>query len=73
MPTEPEFSLIIRIKRLAMGVLFYCVLKPLIKRNYKNRMKSAAAGEGKHPDEWYWADKLAARSGYCVSIEQGRS
>jgi len=41
-------------------VVFHLVLKPLIKRNYRLR------AEGKLPDEWYWADLMAARWGYFV-------
>lgn len=47
-------------KKLIMFFLFYLVLKPLIKENYKKRKA------GLEPDEWYWADSLAVRYGYFV-------
>ena len=50
----------------AMVLIFIFVLKPLIKRNYALRLKSAINGDGKHPDKWYWADSLAARFGFLV-------
>lgn len=40
--------------------IFFMVLRPLIKRNYKLREL------GLKSDEWYWADKLAMRWGYFV-------
>lgn len=43
-----------------MKRLIYChILAPLIRRNY------ALREAGKRPDEWYWADLLAVRWGYC--------
>lgn len=41
-------------------LIFYHVLRPLIKRNY--RMREA----GLLPDEWYWADRLALSWGYTL-------
>lgn len=49
-----------------MYLPFHLVLKPLIKRNYRLRYDSAINGDNKHPDEWYWADKIAAYFGYFV-------
>ena len=49
-----------------MYFVFHLYLKWLIKRNYTLRLESAISGDGKHPDEWYWADILAARYGYFV-------
>lgn len=41
-------------------LVFYTILRPLIKRNYALRAK------GLLPDEWYWADSLALGWGYTV-------
>jgi len=49
-----------KIYRILMFLPFHLILKPLIKRNYRLRM------EGKLPDEWYWADKIAVKFGYFV-------
>jgi len=38
--------------------LYYLVLRPLIKRNYKLR------AEGVIPDKWYWADEVSIKLGY---------
>lgn len=38
-------------------MLFRAVLWPLIARDYRLR------NEGKRPDRWYWADRLALRLG----------
>lgn len=56
--------------------IFHIVLKPLILRNYLLREISAISRSlgiapqtpnGKdYPDEWYWADTLAAKYGYFV-------
>lgn len=46
--------------------IFHLFLKPLIKRNYRLRFNTAINGDGKHPDEWYWADTLAVSWGYYV-------
>lgn len=54
------------IKRVVMFPVFHLILKPLILRNYKLRELSAISGDGKYPDEWYWADKIAAKCGYFV-------
>lgn len=40
-------------------LFFHIFLKPLIKRNYRSRMRG-------RPDEWYWADSLAVKWGYFV-------
>jgi len=60
-----------KLKRIAFKILmffpFHLVLKPLIKRNYKNRALSALNGDGKYPDEWYWADEVACCYGYFVN------
>ncbi len=53
--------------KILMFLPFHLILKPLIKRNYRLRFKSAMNGDGKHPDEWYWADSLAVKYGYFVS------
>jgi len=52
--------------------LFYVlILKPLIRRNLKLRYKSAVLRDGKHPDKWYWADKLSMDWGfYDVKFEE---
>lgn len=42
------------------AVIFYAVLRPLIVRNYKLRKQKVL------PDQWYWADYLAASWGYYV-------
>lgn len=42
-------------------LIFHLYLKPLIKRNYRLRKM------GVLPDEWYWADRLAAEWGYYVT------
>ena len=54
--------------RIIIWPVFHLILKPLIKRNYKLRRKSALTGDGKHPDRWYWADTLAVKYGYFVDI-----
>ena len=41
-------------------IIFNGFLAPLIERNYRLR------AEGRLPDEWYWADRLAVRWGYFV-------
>ncbi len=41
-------------------IIFHLYLKPLIKENYRLR------AEGKLPDEWFWADRLAYEWGYVV-------
>jgi len=43
-------------------IIYQYILKPLIKRNYKLRMKD------ERPDTWYWADELACKWGYRVRI-----
>lgn len=52
--------------RVVMFPVFHLLLKPMIKRNYKARKESATNGDGKYQDEWYWADKIAAKYGYFV-------
>ena len=59
--------MIIKIKALFMWPVFHLILKPLIKRNYRLREESSIKGDGKYPDQWYWADKLAISYGYAVS------
>ena len=49
-----------------MLIPFYLVLRPLIKRNYKQRFNSAMTGDGKYPDVWYWADTLAVKYRWFV-------
>lgn len=48
--------------RMLSAPLFYLVLRPLIVRNYRLR------AEGKLPDEWYWADRLACHLGWFVCL-----
>jgi len=52
--------------RIIMFLPFYLILKPLIKRNYKLRRKSAISEDSKYPDVWYWADIIAVEYGYFV-------
>lgn len=52
--------------KVLMFIPFHLVLKPLIRRNYRLRALSAAYGDGRYPDVWYWADVLAMNSGYSV-------
>ena len=54
------------IMRIIMFPVFHLILKPLIRRNYRLRELSAISGDGKYPDEWYWADLLAMNFGYHV-------
>ena len=46
--------------------IFEKILKPRILNNYALRKHSALNRDGKHPDVWYWADKLACKWGYYV-------
>lgn len=59
-------------RRVVMFPVFHLFLKHLIKRNYRNRYNSAISGDGKYPDEWYWADRMAVNAGYFVEIEYGK-
>ena len=52
--------------RILMLIPFYFVLRPLILRNYRLRKQSRLNFDGKHLDEWYWADTLAVNSGWYV-------
>lgn len=51
------------IMRALIFLPFHLALKHLIKRNYEMRR------QGLLPDEWYWADRIAARYGYFVRPE----
>lgn len=46
------------------AAIFWCILRPLIKRNYRLR------AEGKLPDEWYWADELACKWGFLMHLPE---
>ena len=54
-------------KKFCMFPVFHLFLKPLIRRNYRLRYQSAISGDGKYPDEWYWADKIAVKYGFFVT------
>jgi len=49
--------------------IFEKILKPRILNNYALRFESAINKDGKYPDEWYWADKLAYKWGYSVKYD----
>ena len=55
-------SILYWIKHSLLWVPFHIVLKPLIKRNFRLRER------GVLPDKWYWADLLALKCGFRVSI-----
>lgn len=63
--TKPQ-ALQRRLAWLVMWPVFHLALKPLIRRNYRLRMESAISGDGKYPDQWYWADVLAMKCGHFV-------
>ena len=56
------------IRRIIMFPVFWLILRPLIKRNYRLRYRSALNGDGKYPDQWYWADVIAAKYGYFTKL-----
>lgn len=55
-------------------LIFKLILEPLIKRNYRERVRLSLADgiiytpENPSPyDKWYWADYLAIKWGYAVN------
>ena len=46
-------------------LIYYLILRPLIKRNYRLR------GLQKPQEKWYWADKIAYDWGYWTEAEEG--
>ena len=55
---EVKASCTSRVERVVMWPIFKLILEPLILRDYRKR------AYGLKPDEWHWADKLAAKYGY---------
>jgi len=54
------------VDKIGMFLSFHLILKPLIRRNYELRRRSAINGDGKYPDVWYWADIIAVEWGYFI-------